>query len=173
MEPLNQKNANRLIEILGHGRQACPPYLVDGGDRVVVTNNSFLLEWPEDRVDRKCNNYAILKRNSGHSLANAKRISAGWRKSILGDDGMFDGVFEVGPKKKEQGFGCVVFADTRSKRALYHWTNIELAELFVPDVCYFYFRGGSNKTDSRLRMMAIFSGTVGPVGMFANYLPPV
>lgn len=173
MRPLDQESITTLRKILEGGPQPCPPYVVDYGHSVAVTNQSILLEWPTEDVDKGCAQYHKLVANTKHKLAVPNKMAAGWREHLFHKGGKFVEVEEIDPTE-DTAEGAFVY---RYKRSLieYDWTNFELVECFLEHPLYrVYVQPKTQNVDARLHMMAVFDQELNsphPVGVFSNQMP--
>jgi len=170
VRPLDQKSIAALRKVLESSTQPCPPYVLDFGDTVAVTNQSILLSWPAEGVDRDCAQYHKLAANAKHKLAVPEKMSKGWKEALFHPDGKFVKVEEVDPTE-ETGEGSFVFK-YRKSLITYCWTNFELVELFLEHPLYLVFvQPKASKFDARLHMMGVFDQELNsphPVGVFSN-----
>jgi len=172
MRPLDQQNITALRKVLESSTQPCPPYVLDFGDTVAVTNQSILLSWPAEGVDKDCAQYHKLLANAEHKLANPDRMRDGWQERLFHEKGKFVAVEEVDPTD-DTTEGNFVY---KYKKSLieYCWTNFELVEIFLEHPQYLlYIQVKEQNLDSRLHMMGVFDQELNsphPVGVFSNNL---
>lgn len=174
VRPLNQDTIPVLRRILDQSTQPCPPYVVDYGDYVVVTNQSILIEWPSELVDRDCPQYQKLMVNGRHELAGVRsRLEEkDWRDVLLHPDGRYLEVEEVGPDDEDVGGDAIIFQHKKVSHTHYHWTNIELVEFFITDPTYMRYKQPPEQNIADImHMLAVFQRDVGPIGVFANQHP--
>jgi hypothetical protein len=174
LRPLNQDTIPVLRKILDQATQPCPPYVVDYGDTVIVTNQSLLIEWPSELVDRDCPQYNKLLLNGDNKLAavKARLEEKDWRDVLFHPDGKFVDAKEIGPDEDEVGQDAVIFAERVVSRTYYHWTNIELVEFFITDPYYMRYKQPPEQDIAAImHMLAVFQRDVGPIGVFANQHP--
>jgi hypothetical protein len=172
MKPLDQGTIPFLRRKLEkEGLRACPPYAIDYGETVVVTNGGILLEWPADLVDRECSQFQKLLANAGHTLAKTELLKdRDWQDVLLHPDGVFGEAVEAEPERREGFEGCLIFkCDDTS--FYYHYTNFDVVEYFVERAGYsLYLQPPDQNLDERMKMMAVFQPKAGPIGVFTNQI---
>lgn len=172
MRPLDQKSIAALRKVLESSTQPCPPYVLDFGDEVAVTNQSILLSWPADGVDKGCSQYHKLIENTKHKLAMPEKWEGAWCRHLF-SGGKFVKVEEVDPTGDTEE-GSFVY-QYRKNLIEYDWTNFELVELFLDHPLYLlYIQPKASKFDARLHMMGVFDqelNSPNPIGVFSNNLP--
>jgi len=172
--PLNNKSIAFLRKTLGEGMQPCPPYIIEYPDEIIVTNQSVILGWSPDLVDKECSGYHKLLANREHKLAGVKvHFVEGWREFLFHPKGKFVEPVEAEPTE-DTGEGTIVYS-YRKHLVEYHWTNFEVVEAMLARPKYMiYVQPKEQNIATQLHMMAVFDqerNTSHPVGVFSNQNP--
>ena len=170
LTPLNNKTIGTLSKIVRQGTQACPLYAVEYENSIVVTNKSWLMEWPKELVDIGCSKLAQLFDNQNHKLASLKHIPGKyWTEAMFDDTGKYENVKEAEPEGALQD--DKVFVRHRKEHIQYDWVNFEATEMVLPDAEYMLYkqpeRQGIHHT---LRILVVYDGKR-KVGAFTNDCP--
>lgn len=168
--PLTSKALTILNKVIKEGTQRCPLYAVEYADTIIVTNNSWLLEWPKGLVhlSEKCLNRLFSK--SKHKLAKPQSdnlLKNEWRDLVFAGSGKFRSVSEAEPNEEWES-GKFYFWQQR-ELLQYNWTNIEATEMFIPDAEYKVYRRPDDECGV-LRTLAVYNGDR-LVGAFTNDMP--
>lgn len=168
MKPLDEHAVLALQKILDQGTQPCPAYAIEYEDSVIVTNQSWLMEWPKDLVDMKCSRFNKLFANRKHKLAqnvSQKLLDGHWLDVLFDEAGKYVKVVEEDPGEDEEG---KIVMRYRKDIIHYSWVNFEATELFVPDASYLLYRQPKSQDIADiLKMLVIYEGDR-RVGVFAN-----
>lgn len=163
MIPLTSDGILTMKKLVQEGTQECPLYAVEHEGVVVVTNNSVLLAWPTELVEY-CPRLSKLFDASEHKMAvhNASRMrERHWTEVVLQQKNRVVRSEEVDPEDHEVD---VVVYEYGMVRVPYHWSHVEVMELFLEEPDYEMITLKDNYT--MYPMIAYDRGVL--VGAFVN-----
>jgi hypothetical protein len=166
MRPLDDKAVLALTKVLKEGTQPCLPYAIEYESSIIVTNQSWLMEWPKELVDMKCSRFVKLFDNRKHKLAthtSQKLLDGHWTTVLFDEAGKYVKVQEEDPDDE----GRFIMRH-RKELIPYSWVNFEATEMFLPDATYLLYKQPKNQDLAEImRMLVIYEGDE-RVGVFAN-----
>lgn len=170
MNPLDSKTILALRKVLNEGTQPCPPYAIEYDDSIIVTNQSWLMEWPKELVDLECAQFNKLLDGQKHELAKnvgGRLLERHWTEVLFDPAGKYVSVKEVEPED-----GKIVMQYRNVQHLYYNWVNFEATEMFVPDASFKLYRQPPDQNIADIMRMLVVYEDDKMVGVFANDQPP-
>lgn len=171
MEFLDEVRITALKKALKRGTALCPLFAVEQDNVAIVTNSSWLMEWPRQLVDTECKAWARLIADQDHKKA---KVTAGsllahpdWRSRVFRERGTFVDIQEGEPGGDTPADMIVVL---HNKLICFHYANFDAVELCIPGAKLKLYQISKRiMADPVGKVLAVYDGRY-RVGAFMNTL---